>query len=186
MLGLYKLYAATKGASIMGEKSPSFYEYISLLAQKYPAASFVIIWRDPMAICRSIREAQQSPSWFQRRGIMMRALLGCELLKRDVDGARKKGVRIHEISYSDLIQDTERTMQEICSFLGIDFMPEIATLSGANRSAIYAGSHHSRVNSDEINLIGATHEEGSGKPALPFFSARVSLQAMRLLPPRGR
>ncbi len=36
-----------KGATVWGCKSPSYYDYMTQLADWYPDAKFIVIWRDP-------------------------------------------------------------------------------------------------------------------------------------------
>ncbi len=155
-LDAYDAHRLSHSASISGEKSPSFYEHLPYLARMYPNASMIVIWRDPAEICRSIHAAQATPSWFRRRGIMTRALLGCELLKQGVDDVRGRGISVHEVTYSDLTRNTSEVMRGICAFLGIEYWPGMATLNGSDRSAIYEGQHHSAVKSDEIRAERGT------------------------------
>ena len=154
--GVYKAHATSHRAAIGGEKSPSFYEHLPHLARTYPKASIIVIWRDPLEICRSIHAARATRSWFCRRGMMIRALLGCQLLKDGVEYACARGVRVHQVTYSELTRNTGDVMRGICAFLGIEYWPGMATLDGSDRSAIYEGQHHSGVRSDEIRAESST------------------------------
>jgi Sulfotransferase family len=143
-------YARQKRALIWGDKSPNYYDSLTYLARHFPEARFVVIWRDPAATCRSVIRAGKEHSWFGRRGMPLRALIGQGVLRAECDRLVRSGGRIHELHYEALVQDTAATMKGICEFLGIPFVPEVASLVGADRSAIYQGEHHSLVKGERI------------------------------------
>ncbi len=142
---IYKIYAGKKGARVWGEKSPNYYGSLTRLANYFPEANFVVIWRDPASICRSTRRAAQRNPWFAKKGIAHRALLGCEKLKSECDRLRVHRARLHEISYHDLTSQPRKVMEGICQFLGLPFDPRMTTLEDADRTAIYEGEHHKMV-----------------------------------------
>jgi hypothetical protein len=143
-------YAANKGATIWGCKSPNYYDCMNRLADYFPAAKFIVIWRDPADVCRSIvRAAEQSP-WFARPRMDLRALLGCHRMKQEAGQLVRRGAAIHQLQFDDLVRNPESSLRPICDFIGIDYDPNMTSLEGADRSAIYAGDHHSGVNSAAI------------------------------------
>lgn len=147
----YRQYAHNEGALIGGEKSPNYFDSIARLAHDFPDARFIVIWRDPAAICNSvIRAAKQVHSWFNRKGMALRVLLGMEAMRRECDRLVRQGTRLHELSYETLVRDPVGTMTGICQFLDIPFIPEMASLEGADRSAIYEGGPHELVKSQRI------------------------------------
>ena len=150
MKTIYQDYARQKGALIWGDKSPNYHDYLVPLWQDFPQAKFVIIWRDPLAICRSIARAAAQPSWFDRTGMHHRILMGYRLLKADCDRLVNQGARIYQLHYEELVRDPVQTMEGICAFLGIQYVPEMASLGGADRSAIYEGRHHSLVKGERV------------------------------------
>jgi hypothetical protein len=143
-------YARKKGATIWGCKSPNYYDSMNRLADLFPDAKFIVIWRDPADVCRSIVRAAQKSPWFARRGMDLRALLGVHLMKQEADKLVKRGVAIHQLQYDDLVGDPNAALAAICDFIGIPFDPKMNTLEGADRSAIYNGAHHSMVKSTVI------------------------------------
>jgi Sulfotransferase family len=147
----YRQYAHNEGALIGGEKSPNYFDGITRLAHDFPDARFIVIWRGPAAICSSvIRAANQVHSWFDRRGMWLRVLLGMEAMRTECNRLVQRGTPIHELSYESLVQDPVETMKGICQFLEIPFVAEMASLEGADRSAIYEGGPHERVKSQRI------------------------------------
>lgn len=147
---VYREYARRKGATIWGDKSPNYYDSLTRLARLFPNARFIIIWRDPADICRSIARAGQKSSWFAKTGMIHRGLLGCRQLKRECDQIVARGLPVHQIQYEELTRDPEETMKGICNFLGIPFEPRMASLQNADRSAIASGQHHALVKSESI------------------------------------
>lgn len=143
-------YASKKGATVWGCKSPTYYDCMTQLADWYPQAKFIVIWRDPADVCRSIVRAAEKSPWFARPGMDLRAILGYRRMKREADELDRRGAAIYQVQYDDLVRDPTNTLNSICDFIGITFDPKMATLEGADRSAVYNGEHHSGVKSSTI------------------------------------
>jgi hypothetical protein len=145
---VWKQYA---GDALYGEKSPNYYDRLQWLAREFPAARFVVIWRDPADICRSIlRAAESGSSFFAKRGITHRALIGMRRMKSECEALAGRGVPLHQVQYEEMIKNPEAALSAICDFLQIPFDPQMASLEGADRSAIYEADHHAGVKSKTI------------------------------------
>ena len=143
-------FAHRKRATIWGCKSPSYYDILPRLAQDFPQARFIIIWRDPAAICQSIMDASAQSHYFAKRGMLLRALLGYEELKRGCDHLLGSKTAVHQMHYEDLTRDPEAELKKICGFLRLPFVPRMLSLQDADRSAIYADEHHALVKGTAI------------------------------------
>ena len=144
-------YAKKKGAGIWGDKSPNYYDRLQEMARSFPDARFIIVWRDPLETVNSIlRAAQSGNSYFRRRGSTLRGLIGCGVFKEQTDWLRAHGKSVLEVNYEDLVSDTAAVLREVCRFLEIEYLDELATLEGADRSAIYGGKHHALVRGNDI------------------------------------
>jgi hypothetical protein len=143
-------YASKKGANVWGCKSPTYFDCMNQLAGWYPNAKFIVIWRDPADVCRSIVRAAEKASWFAQPGMDLRAILGYRRMKQEADELVRRGADIYQVQYDELVRDPAATLHTICEFVGIPFDPKMATLEGADRSAIYNGEHHSGVKSSNI------------------------------------
>lgn len=143
-------YAKKKGATVWGCKSPSYYDCMTELASWLPQAKFIVIWRDPADVCRSIVRAAEKSPWFARPGMDLRALLGYRRMKKEADELVRRGVAIHQLQYDDLVREPGAALTAICDFIGVPFDPRMASLEGADRSAVYNGDHHSMVKSSSI------------------------------------
>ena len=147
---VYQAYARQKGALIWGDKSPNYYDSLVWLAREFPDARFVIIWRDPTSIIRSIVRAAEENSFFGQRGMAIRALMGYRVLKTECDRLVSRGSRVHYMQYEALVRDPARVMADVCKFLDIPFVPNVGFLDGADRSAIYQAQHHALVRGEQI------------------------------------
>jgi hypothetical protein len=141
----YLQFAKGKNAMVWGEKSPNFFDRLNNLSRAFPKARFLVIWRHPAAICRSILNAASGNSYFSKSGMTLRALIGCEELKKQCDILVRKGVPFHQIAYDDLVKNPAGTLSAVCSFLDIPFDERMCSLEGSDSSAIYEGEHHGGV-----------------------------------------
>jgi len=155
-------YCKRKGARIWGCKSPSYYDRLVRLAHDFPHARFVVIWRDPEDICRSVRNAAAHSRWFAGSGMMRRAILACEMLKKQCDVLVSRGVPLHQIHYQELVGDTAKTMSAICEFLEVPFVSAVTSLEGADRGAVFEGGHHSSVKGTQI--VASRERKGTLPP----------------------
>jgi hypothetical protein len=157
------------GDRLYGEKSPNYYDSLQWLSREFPNARFIVIWRDPADICRSIlRAAQTGSSFFAKRGITHRALIGTRRMKSECEALAQRGVPLHQIQYEEMIKDPESALAGICTFLQIPYDPRMASLDGADRSAIYEADHHAGVKSKTIGP-----KKGREEVLSPKFKSKI-------------
>jgi len=138
------------GGGIGGCKSPNYFDMLPSLAKQFPHARFIVIWRDPTDICRSVQRASRGDSFFAKRGMVLRALRGNHEMKLGYDALVASGVAVHTVQYETLVSSPAEVMAGICRFLNVEFHPRMATLQDADRSAIYDAAHHEKVKSEKI------------------------------------
>lgn len=143
----WELYAPE--ARVRGCKSPNFFDCLPRIADEFPDAKFIVMWRDPADVCRSVVRAQ-GDSFFAKQGMVLRALLGCRDLKYGYDALVARGAQVYSVQYEELVADPVAVMQGVCNFLEVPFERRMASLRGADRSAIYDGRHHQMVNGEKI------------------------------------
>jgi hypothetical protein len=153
---VYQEVARRKQATIWGEKTPHWYDCPLYMAEKFPDARFIFLWRDMNAVVESIARAALTEHFFRKPGIAMRAMLGNERLREGCDALKASGRQVHELNYEDLTSDTAECMQQICRFLDVPFESQTTSLQGADRSAICSGQHHVMVRG---NLIVAQERQ---------------------------
>jgi len=148
---IYQDVARRKQATIWGEKSPHWYDCALEIAEKFPDASFIFLWRDIHGVIRSIARAAVNDRFFRKAGFAKRAYLGNERLRQAYVTLKTQGRLVHEVNYEDLTSTPTECLKQICQFLKVPFEENIATLEGADRSAISPGEHHAMVRSNRID-----------------------------------
>jgi Sulfotransferase family len=163
---VYQSVARRKQATIWGEKTPHGYDSALHLAEKFPDALFVFLWRDLHSVMASIARAALTERFFRKAGFAKRVLLGNAKLKEACLELRAQGRAVHELNYEDLTSNTTGCMKEICKFLEVPFLPQVASLEGADRSAIAGGQreHHAMLRGNRI--IGKSKPDEAISPAL--------------------
>jgi len=102
--------------------------------------------------CRSIVRASKGSTYFAKRGITHRALIGNRRMKRACDALVRQGVPLHQIQYEELIDSPETVMRGICWFLQIPFDARMTSPAGADVSAIFDQPQHAGVKGGKIGV----------------------------------
>ncbi|SPE45002.1 hypothetical protein SBA7_610012 [Candidatus Sulfotelmatobacter sp. SbA7] len=150
---VHQQYARRKGATIWGDKSPNYYDRLREIAEIFPDARFIIVWRDPAdTISSMVRAGQLGSAYFGRKGSALRGLLGCPVLKQQCDELVSQGKPVLQLNYEDLVNQPAAVMRGVCGFLKISYTDHLSSLRGADRSAIYdyGSQHHALVKGDQI------------------------------------
>jgi len=144
-LDLYQRYAAMKGAKVYGEKSPFYCNRLNQLYKLYPKASFIIVWRPPLEIYRSILQAGQTSRFFSSPGMFSRMVFQQESLIRQSHQLKAKGARVLEVDYAGIVDQTETQCRRISDFLNIPFAPQMLNLKQADLQSVYKAPHHAHL-----------------------------------------
>jgi len=150
---VHQQYARRKGATIWGDKSPNYYDRLGELAESFPHARFIIVWRDPAdSINSMVRAGKMGSAYFARAGAPLRGLLGCQVLKQQCQALVSQGKPVLELHYEELVNHTAAVMREVCGFLEISYTDDLCTLEGADRSAIFdlGLKHHALIKGKQI------------------------------------
>jgi hypothetical protein len=111
----------------------------------------LFLWRHPVeTVGATKRAAATGNTYFRKPGMPLRSLLGSRVLKRQCDAIIAAGASVEQVQYGDLVSRTAAVMRSLCQFLQIPYDPRLATLEGADRSAVYEGKHHSLLRQDVI------------------------------------
>jgi hypothetical protein len=160
---LYRCHGHSKDARLWGEKSPVYATRLVQLARQYPHGSFILIWRDPVEVYRSIRVAGKKAPFFRRPGMLHRLIYHQEKMLREAGQLQRSGARIHHVSYDNLVDRTEATCRAACDFLGVPFQEEMLKLERADFSAIYQEPQHEFLRRGIIER--QNHSDGMVAPA---------------------
>lgn len=142
---MYRTFGEGKGAVLWGEKSPFYCARLRQLARQYPGCSFILLWRDPVEIYRSVVYAGHREPFFRRCGMLSRQIYYQEQMIRQAAELEAAGVRILHVTYAGLIDRTEEVCHRICAFLGIEFHPAMLDLARADFSAVYRAPQHDHL-----------------------------------------
>jgi hypothetical protein len=177
---LYRVYSESKDKPLFGEKSPFYCARLQWLAQRHPGCRFVLLWRDPSEIYRSVVRAGRKEPFFRRRGMQSRIIFYGEQMIRQAARLEQAGVPLCHVTYADLAGDTEKTCRRVCRFLGIEFDEKMLDLAGADLSAIFPGPEHNHLRSGRIVRQDFSNEAGieiigpAARKRLQRFGARWS------------
>ncbi|HUA37363.1 MAG TPA: sulfotransferase [Candidatus Sulfopaludibacter sp.] len=147
---LYRVFSEGKDKPLFGEKSPFYCAHLLRLARRYPGCRFILLWRDPVDIYRSVIRAGRKERFFRRRGILNRLIFYREQMIRQAVRLERVGVPLCHVTYADLTGDTEETCRRICRFLGIEFDAKMLDLASADLSAVFPGPEHNHLRSGRI------------------------------------
>lgn len=114
---VFLAYADRHGKVRWGDKTPIYVLSIPLLSTLFPDARFVHVIRDGRDVALSYLAVPWGPSsvWAAARK-----------WRRDVSTGRRYGEalpadRYHEVRYTDIVEDPERSLREICGFANLPF-----------------------------------------------------------------
>lgn len=148
---LYRVFGQTKDARLFGEKSPFYCTRLCQLARNHPGGSFILLWRDPVEIYRSMQDAAARGSYFfRRRGMLSRLIFYQEQMIHEAAALARSGRRVHHVTYSDLIDRTEETCRGICKFLSLEFDGKMLDIKNADLSAVFEAPQHEYLRRGKI------------------------------------
>jgi hypothetical protein len=147
---VYRRFAAQKGATIWGEKSPNYWDRLDDIARDFPSAKFIVIFRNPLGVCRSVFQAGETQGYFSQNGMGLRALFACLHLKKQRDLLVKRGIPVCDVQYEELVREPGEVLKRVCGYLELPFDARMTSLENADRDSFYEGRHHSLVKGDRI------------------------------------
>jgi hypothetical protein len=155
---LYHTFGELKGASVSGEKSPFYGPRLEQLHKEYPNASFIIVWRNPVEVYRSVVKAGQTSRFFGKPGMLSRMIYHQEQTVRQTERIEKKGARILRVDYADIVDKTEKVCRVISAFVDVPFDARMLELNKADLSSIYKAPHHAYLRRGIIERQKYTEE----------------------------
>ena len=113
----YAYYAASKGKTRFGDKTPVYVLAITPIARLLPESKFVHVVRDGRDSALSYKEVPWGPKTIDEAAFRWR---------RAVNKARKAARKIGpdrylELRYEDLVSDPSRVVHTVCTFVDIPF-----------------------------------------------------------------
>jgi hypothetical protein len=142
---LYEAYSQGKDAVLWGEKSPLYCCRLQQLFARSPRSPFVLIWRDPLEVYRSVLQAGHTSRFFRRPGMLNRVIIYHESMVAQAAAMEKAGARVHHVTYAELIDNTAKVCEGICEFLGVPFDEQMLNLKAADLSPVYKAAQHEHL-----------------------------------------
>jgi len=112
------------GGTYFLDKTPRYYHILPLIYRLFPKAHFIFLVRHPVAVLNSILET------FCRNDVFMLSDSGIHhdlfsapfLVENGIELVGASGIVVR---YEKLVRDPKTEVQRICTFLGVDFYPEM-------------------------------------------------------------
>jgi len=112
----YRLYAARRGKSRWGDKTPIYCRYINSIRKVLPEARFIHIIRDGRDAALSLRRMWFSPGWeIETQASFWR---DCVLAARSAGVGRDDYM---EVRYEDLILNTREVLKRVCDHVALTY-----------------------------------------------------------------
>jgi hypothetical protein len=116
---LFELNATGEGAKRWGDKTPYYVLHMKMLRERFPGAQFIHLIRDGRDCALSLIQRRHDFRVYN-------TFFAAKYWEIYVEIGRKTGKELgdsnyHEVRYEDLLEAPEKTMRNICSFLGEEY-----------------------------------------------------------------
>src|SRR6185503_3031621 len=148
-----RIYADRRGKDIMGEKTPAHLAYVETLLEWFPDARVVHCMRDPRAIHVSelrrraehavgvpYRQLVRAPLLLEAFVLLQVTWTWAAAVSRHRTLVRRYPDRYRLLRFEDLVTGPERTLADLCAFLGITFEPRMLEQRVTSRGALEGAS----------------------------------------------
>lgn len=129
---VFRCYARRQGKELVGDKTPWYGTGIPTLAKAFPDARFVHIVRDGRDVALSFLDRDFPPHTLPHAVKRWR----WRVLTASAAGVALGGKRYCEIRYEDLLDDPERVLRELCTFLDLEFSSQMLQYTERGRDVI--------------------------------------------------
>jgi hypothetical protein len=150
---MVKAYAATLERSLDSiarwvEKTPANRNHISAILTRFPHAKILVTLRDPRAILAAqiALEKTRQTGRFSTYYVIAHWRVAAKLAKRIGNGEVPGFV----VPYEKLAREPAKTMEEVCSYLEINFDPE-TVLTPTKVGRFWSGNSAARINFSQIS-----------------------------------
>jgi Sulfotransferase family len=131
---VYETYAAQRGKTRWGDKTPMYMQYLPLLERLFPDARYVHLIRDGRDAALSFLQMPEgvvTKTWAHPRDA---AGFACQW-RTEVAAARALGRRVGperylELRYEELVEDPDRELRRTCTFAELPFEREMLAYAG--------------------------------------------------------
>lgn len=122
---LYARIEGGSGAKVFIDKTPRYYLIVPFLAEAFPDARFIFLFRNPLEVLSSILKTWHHDRMTPRlRGSYVDIMRGPRLM---AEGAKLLGDRALCLDYRELVSVPEDVMRRSCDYMGITFSEVMLT-----------------------------------------------------------
>lgn len=118
---VYRFHAMTAGKIRWGDKTPPYVRIVPQLSAMFPGARFIYLVRDGRDVTKSFQSLKIYGLTIHQNTIEW---LVANRWERKWATSEYAGA-ILRVHYEELIRNSERTLREICRFIGEDFEPQM-------------------------------------------------------------
>ena len=118
---VYKKHLNREHKHRWGDKTPGYIEIVPQLASLFPGAKFIHFIRDGRDVAKSFQSLQWAGRWLHDN--TREWVEAMDYNERWIHS--ELSAQIFQARYEDLALDTEKTVREICKFLGEEFEPRM-------------------------------------------------------------
>ena len=119
---LYGAACYQAGKTHFLDKTPRYYFIISELAQIFPEARFIFLYRNPLAVLSSLLNTYVKGHWPVLASYRSDLLDAPQLM---INGVQEIGNRALVVHYETLVTNNAEQVKKICEHLELEFIPEI-------------------------------------------------------------
>jgi len=139
---IFGMYAASKGKSRYGDKTPGYVMHIPELSRLLPEARFIHVIRDGRDVLLSNLETRFGPADVAEGALVWR---------RVVSAGRRAGSelgpgRYCELRYEDLLNDPEAEIRRLAEFVSLDFHDDMLQYFERGNEIVGSAWHHRHLN----------------------------------------
>lgn len=150
---LYSCATLPSGKRYFLDKTPRYYFIISELYKTFPEAYYIILLRNPLAVLCSMINTWTQDDWFKLHLYKHDLLEAPVRLINSINLLKNNCIVLH---YEWLLLNPEWETSKICSWLGVDFLPEMINYGSVKDSPAWKYGDQNKVyqqtKPDPLNL----------------------------------
>jgi len=135
---VYFRYAREHGKNVWGDKTPSFFRMLRIVRSIFPDSKIIHVVRDGRDVYLSTRRINPS-----RRNLAVQAFEWSYKVRKVLKSMETSKEHLLEVRYEDLVDQPEKAVGRICSFLNLNY--ESTMLEFWRSSRYNIGRHHSEL-----------------------------------------
>jgi len=113
---LYSTVLNRVGSSVFLDKTPRYYEILPEIMKVFPDARFIVLFRNPLAVFRSVWRTFGAGQWTQMQQFRRDLFRAPDALATAIDVGNS---RVMALRFEDLISDPSEALGGICRFLDL-------------------------------------------------------------------